>query len=526
MIEENAMKNWEKILKFNQEIISSKEKRISEDVRIPFTPIKVRPKTIFHLFKLLYPRFINQREGVADLIVSDDKSKILGILLYSTQTPGIHESYERLDSNLINLEEHSLREKDTLFTELQNKISEKKDLLISHIRIIKKDGIDKINQFLEEIQKRSFQNFLKEFLDLIQSLIQQRLFSIYPKPNVLKFLEEIVSLLGNFKMSDVLKYILELIPEINSTLILHSQEVTFIMHIQTEESDSGNSITDLRLWTAEELGLDFQGLGENEIIDSVYEELGFKPLYLFYIEDILDIFKEVFELRKPIKLGKLKLLLKKLLFGFRSFGIKWFKHPRPLIYNALIRYLMKMIKINLNLKKVAHWEIPEVIFNSFTRNFGLNAKIGLILTNPQQIKGNNKSGIKNRIKEGYDASFLLEFEQEALKDIKIIPEEEIIGEHNGDLSLQGIRGKLSETHGYITAVLAVDKFLLESTVKRLIFHPSRLNFIARMSLIKQWKDEKYLKIYPELPIFHFIEKTGSYRLLKLMLPILIDWYEF
>lgn len=526
MIEENAVENWKKILKLNQDIISSKEKRTTEEVRIPFTPIEVRPKTIYHLFKLLYPRFVNQREGVADLIISDNENKILGILLYTTKIPGIHDSYERLDSNLLDLEDHSLRKKDKLFTELQDKISDKKDILISHIRIIKKEGIDKINQYFEGIQESSFQNFLAKFLDLIQSLIQQKLITIYPKPNVLKFLEEIVNLLGRLKMSDVLKYISELIPEVNSILVLQTPEVSFILQFQFEKTDSENLKMNFKLWSAEELGLDLRELREKEIIELVYEEFKLRPIYLFHIEDILSIFKELFELRRPIKLKRLKLLLKKVLFGFRSFEIRWFKNPRPLIYNALIRFLMKMIKININLKKVAHWEIPEIIFNVFTRNFGLNSKIGLILTDFQQIKGNNKSSIKNRIKEGYDASFLLEFEQEALKDVKVIQKDEIIGENHGDPSLQGIRGKLSEKYGYIAAVLAVDKFLLGSTVKRLIFHPSRLNFIARMSLIKQWKNEEYFKIYPELPIFQFIENTGSYRLLKLMLPILIDWYEF
>jgi len=528
MIEKKAIENWEKILKFNSDMIASEDKSVKERIRIPLTPITIEAKTLFQFFKLLYPYFINERAGVVDLVISDNEDTILNAGFYHTSIPGIHESKKHLDTEIINMEKYLLEEKGDLFTELQEKISDQKDELISHVRIIKKEGIDRINKYLELIQDSSLQDFVMQFLDLVQSLLKDRVFSIYPKPNVLKFMEQLVELLDPFRLSEIFTSIWELIPEINAVIVFYSKKTSFILHIkkETKEKDKDNSGLNFSLWNPHELGLNFQGLENNEIIELVHDELNKKPIYLFHIDDVLSIVKELFELKKPIKFSKVKLLLKKLLFGFRNFEIRWFKYPRPLIYNALIRFLMKMIKININLKNISHWEIPEVIFNSFSRNFGLNSKISIIFTDLNRYKGKKSKKVQDQIKGSFHTALLLDIQQEALKDIRKIPKEDIFGKNKEEFSLPDIRMKLSDKFGYTSAVIVVDKFLIESLLKRLIFHPSKLNFFGRMSLMKLCKNEKYFKIYPELPMFKFFNNTGSYRFLKLLIPILIDWYEF
>ena len=120
MINNNFKRNWQKITNFNAKVdILSETERIKEIVRIPLTPIKVPAHILYTYVEFLYPKFINDKQNILDLIISDDGEKILEMYLYQTKKAGIHENFQKVPSNIIIFHERDLQNIDVLFNKIQ-----------------------------------------------------------------------------------------------------------------------------------------------------------------------------------------------------------------------------------------------------------------------------------------------------------------------------------------------------------------------------------------------------------------------
>ncbi|MGV9199438.1 MAG: hypothetical protein ACOC4M_11545, partial [Promethearchaeia archaeon] len=146
-------KNWLKILKFNENIkIVGEIAEPKEKVRVPLTNLYINPFHLYHLFDEMYPRFINDQQNIADVIVSQDDSKIEAIYLYETPKAGIHESYERLPNDIAQFRSSDLENIGDFFNKLQLNIFEKEKRRISSLRIFKASAIDAINKHCDSLK--------------------------------------------------------------------------------------------------------------------------------------------------------------------------------------------------------------------------------------------------------------------------------------------------------------------------------------------------------------------------------------
>jgi len=525
LMEQQILDNWLKILNFNKKYSLSEKEFHSEQVRIPLTPIRIDANLLYYLSKLLYPRFINDQQNFVDLIVSNDETEISKILFYNNDIAGIHKPFEDLDPDIIKLSKYPVKNIDSFFDELQEQIYNETNARISHVRIIKNEALHLINNLIEDLVKISLGKYIIKSIDVLQYIIENKLFLIYPKPNLLNFLEKVINFLSDFKLSNIFSYFMEILPKLDLSVILYSKEFSFIIKIKNLKEKSPSSNLDIELLSTGEFELDFKDLKEDQIIDLVHETLKPHNTFLFYQKHILKILEDIFELEIPLNRNKVKLILQKLLYGYRSFEINWFRDSKPIIYNPILRWLIRIMGVNYNLKKFSHWGSSEFIFNAFSLNFGLNSKIIMIFTDLHGFAKKNVKNIKNPIREGFQRAVLLETEKNNLINIRKLAKNELINQSEIN-SLKDIRNRMSKKYGFISAVISIDKKLINTFLNNLIFKFSRFTLFSKLSLVRKFRKKYYFNIYPEGPIYKFLKKTHYFYMIKTLLQILIDKYEF
>jgi hypothetical protein len=526
LINKSFKDNWVKILNFNaKRKILQEPENVKEHVRIPLTPISINANLLYQFFEILYPRFINDQQNILDMIISNDdkKNKLQSLYLYKTKKAGIHESIESLPNDIIRIKSIEIENLDDLFDKIQKAIIKEKNVRISSFRLFREEAIKIINKHCEGLEELSIYEFLERSMHLLQEIINQNLVLIYPEPKVIKFIRVSLTLLDKIKLLDIFKFIEDLIPEFNISLLIKGSGIKFIIHLQKQLSKLGKSNLTLNFFTPEELGIKLSDSDLLYNLNLIQQQLKTENSYFINQDDILAFLSDFFELSVPLEKDNISFLLQKALFWYRSFETHWDMVPRPKVYNTIMRFIIRLFGFNLNLRKLSHWAIPDLIFNYIDLNLGLNFKILCIITDQEKNKDTKK--IQNNLyKEIIDHSVLLSFEESTLIDIKTIDKEELIsGEHN---SINSIRKKLVEKYEFISAVFVCDKFLLQNILKYFFLNKKKLFLFPKFKALKMLKNKKFFMVYPEFPLYKLIKKKSTTALAKLMLPIIIDKHEF
>ena len=513
--------NWLNIIQNNSNI----SKPLRKFVRIPLTPVKIDAFTFYQLMYLLYPKFINDQQNVLDVIISNDGRKILDFYLYPTKQPGIFESIQKIPSNIIEYKENDLDNIAELFNKLQKTIIDKYRIKISLIIIFKAEIINLINNHSVNIEKIGFYNVLQKLLNFIQEIFTKKLFFLYPEPNIYKFLKNTIELLHGFSLSNIFKFFIELLPLFDFSFVLNSENVPLIFQVKKLQAKSKISDITFKLWSPKDYGINLKNLTPYTIINRIKKKDKSKSVYMTNEKSVLSLLYDIFELQNPDFLDKLQLILQKVLFGFRNFENLWFMTPKPKIYKNFRRFLVRLFGKNLNLKKISHWAIPELIFNKFKTYIGLYSKILVIITdirNFKKIRSKNKSS--NIKKKPLNSVLLIEIESNEIKKVISIKDEYLAFTKIRDLSK--IRTTASKKFGYISAIIKVDKLLLEELFRN--FSSQLFNFrpFSKLKIFRLIEYNVLFDVYPKFPLVKAIKSLKPKALLKSILPILIDKHEF
>jgi len=518
MINDYFKENWSKILKFNSNVsLADNPRELKESVRIPITPIEVDAFLLYHLFNLLYPLFVNDQQNILDVIVSDFELKnvVFGLYLYETAKPGIHSAIRELPKDSIKVKQEELDDREKLFKKLQSFVLKEHGIKISCLRLIRKRGVDLINSHCEKLNTSTIYEFIVSILDLIQISLENNLFSIYPEPNFLRFFKNCLTLLNGFRLSNVFTFFESLLPSFNSLIIMNSTHLPIALKIRKENNKSYFPEMDikLKLLESEKYNLnskthipDFKLIQSDFNVDNIVN-LNQNPFLLFL--------SELFESEIPIDKEKLKLLFQKVLYGIRSYDLNWRMFPSPKINNFLLRFLIRLLGINLNLKKLSHWALPDFLFDLGATYIGLNANLLLVLTDKN----------KDNSKQTSTELILLKIENGSIKKLDRINDQEMITKVKLQ-SLESIRLILSEKVGFISNVLMVDKHLIKTTLDTFLIDFHKISLFSLLKVIKLLKNPKYFQLYPEIPPYTLLKKKRSISFLKNLLSIVIDKHEF
>ena len=187
--------------------------------------------------------------------------------------------------------------------------------------------------------------------------------------------------------------------------------------------------------------------------------------------------------------------------------------PKPIISNILVRFLIRLFGINLNLKKLSHWAIPDFIFGLIDTYIGLNANILIILTEQRNETPNLNNLILVRIENG------------SINKLEYINDKNFLSKVDQE-SLESIRLSVSEKFGFITTIFKVDKFLIKAVLSAFLINFHKTSLFSILKVVKLLKKPQYFQIYPEIPPYTLIKNKRSFSLLKDVLSIVIDKHEF
>ena len=511
MIDRKLKEDWLKLLEINDKINKSETPEdIQEIITIPFTPLKVNAQLVYFLANYLYPKFINDQKNVVDIIISDyDIDDIaFNAFLYKTSRLGVYDSIYSISKDEITFKQRDMNNLEQLFINIQSTIIKKRNIRIASVRFFRKRSIDLINRYYEELDKFTPFEFFTHLFDLIQKLIKQELIIIYPEPNIIKFLRSFFSVIGELKISDIIEKFFDLLPLFNQIITFHSIESDFMLHLKKLASEKKKHLE----LTLKEIYIDKNPIDSNSTNKKLYQlqkEFKSDNLLILKLDSLTTFLLEVSELRIPINKEKLKLLLQKGLYAFSNLGNHWNINPRPKIYSTLIRFLTRLLGFNLNLTKISYWAIPEFIYYIFDSYFGLNYKIAFLLIDEGEIKN------------------IISLECQNGTPIQIIPinQKDIINKES-ITPLSSIWNIININYGFHVILLKIDATLIRKLLDTFFFKLNKLGLFSLLSTMKMVKNPKYFDFFPELPPFQIIKKKNSLSLLKLLLNILIDKYEF
>ena len=514
MINHIFKENWLKILNFNSKVnIIEDPRELKENVRIPLTPNEINPFLLYRLFELLYPKFINDQQNILDIVISDFEldNIVFGLYLYETTKPGIHARIKGLPKDSIEIKKEDLRNLDALFNKIQLIIQKDHGIKVSCIRLIKKRAIDLTNSHCERFTKSTYYEFIQSLLDIIQITLEQELIFIYPEPNILRFLKSSIALLEGIKLSKIFEFIKNVIPSFNALFVINSNNLPILLKIKKENTISLHPEIELNLnlLESEKYNLNEQNL----LPDLKALQIDFKTDNVINIDQssLLTFLSELFEMEVPPSKEKAQLILQKLLYGIRSYDLYWNMVPKPIIANTLFRFLIRLFGINLNLKKLSHWAIPDFIFGLIDTYIGLNANILFILTEQRNKSPNSNDFMLVRIENG------------AINKLEYINDKDFLSKVDQE-SLESIRLSVSENFGFITTVFKVDKFLIKAVLSAFIINFHKTSLFSILKVLKLLK--KHIQIYPEIPPYTLIKNRRGFSLLKDALSIVIDKHEF
>ena len=519
MINEDFRKNWLTILKFNSKVnIVENPEKLDEKVRIPLTPIQIDAFLLYNLFAVLYPRFINEQQNILDVIVSDFDidNNVFGVYLYKTHKPGIHETIEILPNDLVGIKQENLGDMNEIFNKFQSKILKDHGVKVNSIRIIKKRGLDLINSHSGKISNSPISDIFKSFLNLLQISLEGNLIAMYPEPYILQFLRNNISLLEGIKFSSIFAFIEDLIPSFNVLVAMASDQLSFGINLKKIESKAINSDIEVKLLPIEREDYDINSYGLFTDIKKVQKIFMVDNVFNINLNVILKFLSELFENEIPLEKEILKLFFQKFLYGIRRYDLHWSTYPKPKIFNTLIRFLIRLLGIDLNLKKLSHWAIPEYLFGLFDIFVGLNAKILLIITS-------NKK--KNDIVGQTPITLLLEISNGTLTKVKNITEKILLSGIDKK-SLDSIRFAYSERYGFITNIMILNKNLIKTILNTYIFKFHKISLFSVLKVLKMLKKPQMFQIYPEIPPYSLLRKKNSFFFMKDLLKIAIDMHNF
>ena len=507
MFDTNFKENWNKILKFNSKIsITETPESITEDVKVPLTPILTDTFLLYKLISYFYPLFINTQKNELDIIVSDYdiENIVLDIYLHESRSAGVYERSQRLPKETLKLKQDDLNDISSLFHDIERTILAKTNIKISSLRIHKKRFIDLLTTHNTNLQKYDFSQTLTSLFNIIQKAIDDDLLLIYPNPLVFQFISRLFTILG-MSLSRITEEVIHLVKKMDLALILANNDLSFLSRVYKKRDGS---------FSVEFLDIDKEVKYQDN--NEISKNFKYKTVVYLNLSSVIQFLLDFIELDIPIAKEELKLIFQKLLYGMRSIEFEWKIFPKSKLYNIFQRWILRLMGFNLNLQKLSHWNIPEFFGNLMLSRIGLNSSLLLILSDKDN-SSNFYDSIKYMIK--------LDLINGEINRISSLDKPNVASELISDL--KSLRLKLIDEVSIQTdLIIKIDRTLLDELLNKCLINFQDLSPLSLYKIARKFKKLMYFDVFPEFPAFIMLKKKRFTSFLKESLSVLIDRHEF
>jgi len=529
--------NWMYLINKNDNFSDSEDLKAEERQKadLPFFPLSMEKKDFDRIFREIYIHFINPKNATSLELILEENNTIKTVYLSQAKKDNTYKKFQE-----IKLEEFPLKkiQKDgenniqKIFERLEDWIKQAHNIDLGNIRFINESAIHKFVEIYSKNQQSSKDHdifhLIGRYLDqLIDSLNKNQL-EFYPQPAFFKFLLNLQKVWKHISFSHIFRIFRDNFPEKEFSIILFGNdwEIPFIFTITKHD-------TLLRTLTIPNIIINNHEdkiERRNELVKHIKKVYKTKNNFLLNLQDSSQWFKELFRSKLPLSSKRRELIFEKLLFIYKNLGSSWDYEPKNFNSYGGMRYFMYLLGFRYFTKKLSYWSIPNMLSLFGGIDFGLSTKICFIIS----------EGFTYKTKSINASSFILKQLNGQFKNIKWIELEE----NKGDLSdklvnfsnlekvsedlLKDLKNNLMDNFGNISHIIWINTEILKDLLDRFVFKLHSFGFtpIKLKSILKVFQNKKYIRIYPEPPLFQRFQEQGTFKLLREISPIFTDLHEF
>jgi len=516
VINEKFFKDWEDFIKFNSKIeIIIEPKQLTDKIYIPLTNIEINAYVFHKIVEFFYPKLMDEHLNWVDIVISsDDKGKkVLMAFTQISTKPGIVNRIIPMNTDDL---KHFLKKSkniEDIFDNIQKFVFKKTGVKISAIHLYDEKILDLINESYNNLENQSHFESIKRLLSFLQKCFLEDLIKIYPESSSFHFLKQYFRLYGKLNLSNLFGSLKTLMKGKSGIFIFKMEDLYLSLKIFDSKVQAKRDIDHdmyIELLNEEQV-LELQD-DPNKFLKKAIRDFKLDFASFFKLEPLLEFLIDLFKQDLPLQKDDFCLMMQKIVFSFRSFENFWFVQPHPIISNTLVRFLLRIFGFNINIKKLSHWNLPDFFFNLLFSSLGFNSNILTIIA--------EKKKKANILKH----AMMLKFEDGALTSLTPLKSSDL-----KDFNLDDPRtfriNRFKEKYELLTIVI-INSELLKYFISFILGVNKRFLILRLLKLFKLLKNDKNLLIYPKNIVLELIKKKRSIILLKYLLDISMDKFEF
>ena len=524
----NFLNLWNEILsKFHK----SEEKTLP--LSIPILPFEITPAILGQLLITSQQLWMNMPASAVE-VISDEFGTISDVYLHKADQEGIYTELVKMDLVAFPVKALKLAEMDVLFEKIKNWVKKQYNVDIGNVRQYPISLLQQLGEIYttHKNTQKHLQNVLVligRYLDSILVAIEKDICFIYPNSLIFDYMLALRKFLGKISFRKFGEFLTKALPDTDITVSLYGDDWFFSYHIFHEKYQLQlNHLPNPELLPIEEEPITRQA----DFLKQIALKSKSKHNFLFQAKAFVDLLYDIFQTPIPADGPRFRLLFQKALYRYRGVGTYWNVHPRPLLYIGGVRFIAYILGYHLNLQKLSHWAIPDIMASLFNKVFGLSGQMIIIC-------GDSLKGLKNS--QPNDDIYVMLFNYHngmytkaaSLKSAEIYASNELnysfpLGENEEQQELEKIRLSLSEKYGYIHSVIWISINLIRSLLKSigLDLHSHGIGLKNLTQSIALIQDPSDFAMSPSNPVYSFLKKQKPAAILKKIAPIITDLNEF
>jgi hypothetical protein len=524
----NFLNLWNEILsKFH----NSEEKILP--LSIPILPFEITPAILGQLLIASQQLWMNMPASAVE-VITNEQGTISEVYLHKADQEGMYKELLKMDLVAFPVKALKLAEMDSLFEKIKKWVKKQYSVDIGNVRQYPISLFQQLGVMYNTHNntQKHLQNVLVligGYLDSILDALEKETCFIYPNSLIFDYMLALQKFFGKVSFRKFGEFLTKTLPDMNITISLYGDDWFFAYHVFHEKYQLQlNHIPNPELMPIEEEPISRQ----EGFLKQIALKSKSKQNFLFQANAFVDLLYDIFQTPIPADGPRFRFLFQKALYRYRGVGTYWNVHPRPLIYFGGVRFLVYMLGYHLNLQKLSHWAIPDIMASLFNKVFGLSGQMILIC-------GDSLKALKNS--QSIDDIYVMLFKYDngmftkaaSLKSADIYASNDInysfnLGESEEQQELEKIRLSLTEKYGYIHSVIWISINLIRSLLKSmgLDLHSQGIGLKNLTQSIALIQDSSDFTMSPSNPVYLFLKKQKPATILKKIAPIITDLNEF
>lgn len=496
---------------------------------LPLLKLDAPLASISRLLRFFGPRLLNENLNCLLVSLADDAT-VTAISLFLEDEHGNYIKQIPVDADLLGGIPADWSNLERVYDQLKNSLTQAMGMEVGFLLLVRPPLVAKLAQI--EAQLPKYPDIL-HVIDILartfHEVVKNGALQYYPRLKVVDLLEKLTGYYGKTAIHAGAELLKQTLPEFDVLVSLLADDWALGARLVSKNTTTRLSFLDARKIdaisprTLEEL--------PGAVREAFEIETQFEKLKTFSVTlraaPLASFLEELADSTFPPSAERSLLLASKVLFGYRSFEALWNIAPYPLSQNAAVRFLLRVLGFNFNIKKISYWAFPILLYEYAGFFVGKTERFALVYCD--QAKGApliDPRGFGLTLQDGF------------LRDVTPLPEAVTEAahltameykQHGYNHLCKQLKADLLAAGTFVNRVIVVQRAVARRVVKNVLFDinsTSPFRWFRLVGTIRRLKNSKKFASYPVNPLFLKFTDTGSVKQGKQLLKLLVDKHEF